>query len=291
MELVTSKSKDEKHHLPIYVGPPDQTAILAYSDRGSAAYEDPENLSSLYGAVTREFLESISFRNDDRFIADIGCGTGFAFDVLDHLFIENKMVGIGVDPAPGMLSYARKKYKKLSRYRFLQGEGEAIPIPENSIDRIISTLALHWVQDLDAAAAEMRRVLKDDGMVEFLIIANEDGFVFKRAILAALKKHLSFAQVIKAAGLVQRLKPEQLAALLEKHFAGFNVQVNEHQLEVDGSTDDHIKWWQARSMPVVADIEDQDGFLETLKAELEAISSNGMITFDAAFLKVRISPR
>mgnify|MGYP003700408205 CR=1 FL=1 len=291
MELARDTGGPLSGKLPVYVGPPDQTAIVAYSDLGSAAYEDPENLSSLYGQVSQDFLEAIRFDDSDRFVLDVGCGTGFAFDVLGQRFLEKDMVGIGIDPAPGMLKLARQKYRKVSRFRFVFGECEAIPVPECSVDRIISTLAMHWVKDMNAAAAELRRVLRPGGSVEMLLIANEDGFVFKRAVVAALRKHLSFARIMKAASLVQRLRADQLRAILAPHFDGFDVSVEDHRLKVAATFDDHMKWWRARSMPVVADIEDIDAFHATLREELEALAVDGMITFDAAFLKVRITPR
>jgi ubiquinone/menaquinone biosynthesis C-methylase UbiE len=49
-----------------------------------------------------------------------------------------------------------------------------------SADKIISTLALHWVKSLDAAAMELRRVLMDDGSLDILMIARDDGATFKR---------------------------------------------------------------------------------------------------------------
>lgn len=290
MRLERSDGSTSPDRLPVHVGPPDQTAIIAYSEHGQGAYEDPENLSSLYGMTSKAFLETLRFRDQDRFIADIGCGTGFAFDVLGATLQERGMVGIGIDPAPGMLMVARTKYPRPSRFRFLQGEGEAIPLPDRSIDRVVSTLALHWVKDLNAAAAELRRILKDDGMIDVLMIANEDGFVFKRAVLAALRRHLTFSQIMKAAGLAQRERPADLSAILERHFAGFAVTVELQQVKVAGSVEEHLKWWRARSMPIVSDVADVDAFGETLRSELVAISERGMIILDGAFLLARVRP-
>ena len=289
-------TNDNRNHqspanLPIHVGPPDQTAIVSYSDRGSESYEDPDNLSFLYGAVTRRFLESVTFREDDRFVLDIGCGTGFAFDVLRERFLANDMVGIGVDPAKGMLGFARDKYRKVSRFRFVGGAFEGVPLPDGSADRVISTLALHWVKDLDRAAQEIRRVLKDDGRVDILMVANEDGFVFKKAILAALRKHLTFSQVLKAAGLVQRLRPEQLDDIFRPHFEGFDVVATELREVAEGSLDDHITWWKARSAPVIAEVEEAERFMDDLKDELRKLAKGERISFDAAFLTLRITPR
>lgn len=290
MEIVAETSGPIAGKLPIYLGPPDQTAIIAYSDRGSETYDDPDNLSSLYGDASRRFLETLTFRREDRFVLDLGCGTGFGFDVIGARFEPEDLVGIGVDPAAGMLARARAKYKGMSRFRFVSGEAEAIPLPERSVDRVISTLAMHWVQDMPAAAAEVRRVIRPDGMADLFLIANEDGFVFKRAVLAAMRKHVGFAQIIRAAGVVQRLRAEQLKTIFETVFDGFDVTVEEHRQEISAAIDEHMSWWRARSMPVVATVPDLDAFEASLRAELEALAVDGHVTFDAAFLRVRIVP-
>ena len=130
---------------------------------GAPEYDDPMNLAFLYGEVTKDFLLNIPFTKRGETILDIGCGTGFAFEVLKDRFDRLNLSGIGIDPAKGMLDLARGKYANAQKFKFLFGSFENIPLPDRSVERIISTLALHWVKDFGIAVKEMRRVLTNNG--------------------------------------------------------------------------------------------------------------------------------
>ena len=132
------------------------------------------NKNFLYGDITVRFLEKISFQPEDRDILDIGCGTGFVFDEFYDKFRETDMRGTGIEPAEGMLKIAIEKYQNEEMFSFDAGSFEKIPLDDKSQDKIISTLALHWVKSLEVAAAEMRRVLRDTGSLDILMIAKDD---------------------------------------------------------------------------------------------------------------------
>lgn len=265
--------------------------IRSYSERGAKAYEDPMNKNFLYGDITVRFLRHVQFGAQDRVVLDLGCGTGFAFDELHEEFERRGMRGIGVDPAAGMLQIAIDKYTGESRFTFLEGSFEHVPIPDRSVDKILSTLALHWVKSLDVAAREMRRVLRDSGNIELFMIARDDGAHFKKAIVNALKKHLTFAQIIGTAGLVQRVTAPELERAFGPHFSGFDVKAVEHREVVYGGFDDHMKWWTARSTPVIAEVEDKPRFMDDLRRELEATDQGSGIPFDTAYLWVTVTSR
>lgn len=261
-----------------------KVTVLSYSEMGANAYEDPMNLGFLYGQVTVDFLKNIRFSMRNETVLDIGCGTGFGFDVLRNRLDSLNLNCIGIEPAEGMLEIARKKYDGEGRYSFHPGSFEDIPLPDRSVDRIISTLALHWVKKLDIAAAEMRRVLKDKGRLDILMIAKDDGANFKKSIVEVQKKHLTFAQIMKTALLVQRVTKDECAEIFRKHFMGFDVNVTEHRKVVFGTFDEHMKWWKARSTPVIAEVKDKNGFFEDLREQMTLVSADGRIPFDSAFL-------
>ena len=102
---------------------------------------------------------------------------------------------IGIEPAKGMLKLAKKKFKSESNFSFFEGAFGEIPLKDKSVDKIISTLALHWVPSLEDAIKELKRVLKTNGSINILMIAEDDGEVFKQPVLKAMKKHLSFKQI------------------------------------------------------------------------------------------------
>lgn len=266
--------------------------VRSYSERGARAYEDPMNKNFLYGDMTVRFLKQVRFRARDKVVLDLGCGTGFVFDELQTEFASRDMRGIGVEPAAGMLQIAIDKYgTEDGRFSFLQGSFEHIPVPDRSVDKIISTLALHWVKSLAVAVDEMRRVVKDTGSIDVFMIARDDGATFKKAIVNALKKHLTFAQIIGTAGLVQRVTAPELERAFKPFAGSFDVKATEFRDVVYGSFDDHMKWWTARSAPVIADVKDKQQFMLDLRRELEAMDQGAGIPFDSAYLWLNVTSR
>jgi len=264
--------------------PTRQSTVQSYSESGAKAYEDPMNKNFLYGEITRRFLKQVEFQPDDKVILDVGCGTGFVFDELSREFQSRGMQGIGIEPAAGMLDIARRKYADDSPFTVFEGSFEHIPLDNRSVDKVISTLALHWVKSIEVAAREMRRVLKKTGGLDIFMIAKADGARFKKAIVAAQRKHLTFAQIMTTASLVQRVTPKECHAAFHSFHVDFDVRVEMFTDVVYGSFDDHMKWWKARSTPVIAEIEDKDRFMDDLREELEKIRSDKGIPFDTAYL-------
>lgn len=88
-------------------------------------------------------------------ILDLGCGTGRFSEALANHF-DAKV--IGVDPSTKMLDQARNKLRD-HRVRYERGCGEAIPLPDDSIDLVFMSMSFHHFEDPNAAARECRRVL------------------------------------------------------------------------------------------------------------------------------------
>jgi SAM-dependent methyltransferase len=97
-------------------------------------------------------------------VLDLGSGGGI--DVL----LSAKRVGptgkvYGLDMTDEMLALARNNQKKagVSNVEFLKGTIEAIPLPANSVDVIISNCVINLSSDKDAVLREAFRVLKPGG--------------------------------------------------------------------------------------------------------------------------------
>ena len=262
--------------------------VNAYSKQGATVYDDPMNKNFLYGEITLRFLERVQLQPEEQVILDVGCGTGFIFDVMGEAIRTNGSRAIGVEPAQGMLDRAVEKYGADPIYAFHTGAFEAIPLPDQSVDRILSTLALHWVKSLDVAAQELRRVLKPGGRMDIFMIERDDGARFKRAIVAALRKHLTFEQIMTTAGLVQRVTAQQFADAFAPHFPGCRIEAENHRGVVHGTFDEHMKWWKARSTPVIAEVQDKEQFMEDLRVELERIAGPEGIPFDTSYLWITV---
>lgn len=97
-------------------------------------------------------------------VLDLGSGGGI--DVL----LSAKRVGptgkaFGLDMTDEMLALARENQKKsgIENVEFLKGEIESIPLPDNSIDVIISNCVINLSADKDTVLKEAFRVLKPGG--------------------------------------------------------------------------------------------------------------------------------
>jgi SAM-dependent methyltransferase len=97
-------------------------------------------------------------------VLDLGSGGGI--DVL----LSAKRVGptgkaYGLDMTDEMLALARENQQKagLTNVEFLKGEIEHIPLPDNSVDVIISNCVINLSADKDRVLAEAFRVLKPGG--------------------------------------------------------------------------------------------------------------------------------
>lgn len=97
-------------------------------------------------------------------VLDLGSGGGI--DVL----LSARRVGptgkaYGLDMTDEMLALARENQKKagVENAEFLQGTIENIPLPENSVDVIISNCVINLSGDKDRVLAEAFRVLKPGG--------------------------------------------------------------------------------------------------------------------------------
>jgi SAM-dependent methyltransferase len=76
---------------------------------------------------------------------------------------------IGVEPNLHMHPYLRREAERLGRPITIEtGTADHLPVPDASVDAVVSTLVLCSVPDVAATLAEIRRVLKPDGRFLFI---------------------------------------------------------------------------------------------------------------------------
>jgi arsenite methyltransferase len=97
-------------------------------------------------------------------VLDLGSGGGI------DCFLAAKKVGpegrvIGLDMTPDMILVARRNAKKVGVHNveFRFGEMEDIPLPDQSVDVVISNCVINLSPDKDAVFAEAHRVLRPGG--------------------------------------------------------------------------------------------------------------------------------
>ncbi len=134
----------------------------------SDLYDDAE-VGQIPEAAVRASLgcgnpTALATLNPGDIVLDLGSGGGI--DVL----LSAKRVGpngkaYGLDMTDEMLALARRNAADAgaTNVEFLKGELEAIPLPDNSVDVIISNCVINLSADKDQALREAYRVLKPGG--------------------------------------------------------------------------------------------------------------------------------
>jgi SAM-dependent methyltransferase len=90
-------------------------------------------------------------------VLDLGAGTG----KLTGTLLALGVAVIAVEPDPAMLAELRRAYPDTPA---LPGSAEAIPLPDGSVDAVLSGNAMHWF-DLGIAGPEIARVLSPGGVL------------------------------------------------------------------------------------------------------------------------------
>lgn len=92
-------------------------------------------------------------------VLDLGCGTGNSWS---HLGLDaGDWSVIGLDVRHDRVCEACKQYGERG-WRYLLARGEAIPLPDDSVDGVISNVALPYM-DIPRALREVHRVLAPGG--------------------------------------------------------------------------------------------------------------------------------
>jgi ubiquinone/menaquinone biosynthesis C-methylase UbiE len=111
----------------------------------------------------RALVEAAGVRPGQR-VLDVGCGTGYFARAIAAAVGSDGLV-IGIDAGDSMIQYARQKAASIPNCEFQVGAAEALPLPGDHFDVVVSSLVLHHLPaDLRVRAVEeMRRVLRPGG--------------------------------------------------------------------------------------------------------------------------------
>jgi arsenite methyltransferase len=102
--------------------------------------------------------------NEGEAVLDLGSGGGIDV-LLSALRVGPSGKAYGLDMTDDMLALARENQRKAGaeNVEFLKGEIEAIPLPDNSVDVVISNCVINLSADKDRVLREAFRVLKPGG--------------------------------------------------------------------------------------------------------------------------------
>ena len=179
-------------------------------------------------------------------VLDLGSGGGI--DVL----LSARRVGptgkaFGLDMTDEMLALANENKRKagIDNVEFLKGEIESIPLPDNSVDVIISNCVINLSADKDRVLREAFRVLKQAGRLAVSDVVTRGAIVpeIRQSLLAwvgcvagALEEN-EYRSKLAAAGFEQiDLEPTRIyrAEDAREFLAGQGIDVDALAPQVDG---------------------------------------------------------
>jgi arsenite methyltransferase len=263
----------------------------------SSVMQDPEFVSvydelALWAApFGLKLLDAIKYRRTITAL-DIGFGTGFPLLELAMRLGQTSRI-YGIDPWSAAADRARTKIVRfaINNVQLIEGNAEAMPLPDNSIDLIVSNNGLNNVDDLAKAFAECSRVSKsgaqflatmnlDSTMVEFYLVM--DAVLRTNGLLNeidAMKAHIRLkrrplAEVTdlaeKCGFRIVRITQDKFAY----HFATGTAMLN-HQF---------IRLWFLSAWKSIVPAEHQKLVFGQIEDKLNALAeTNGTLTLSVPF--------
>jgi len=220
-------------------GPQDSNTNVAFDRSLKTLQRSNISHHTSYDYLKKEIASRLVDRLDDiirddgfPLALDIGSGPG-------HLYREiikddgiNGAGGIGgvrklvmLDSCQDMLHRDDQEHESLSEeekarcgsYKLVGDEEATLPFPDGTFDLVISSSAMHWVNDLPGLWTEIKRVLKPDGCFMFAMVGG--------ATLSELRSSLVLAEMERDGGVSPHVGPfvdfADVGALLTN--AGFNL--------------------------------------------------------------------
>lgn len=159
--------------------PIDRRQVCRSFARAATTYDDADVLQTKVRDRLLERLDWIQLK--PRRVLDLGTGTGKALKALAIRFPGAEIVG--VDLTPAMLRVANGRLDASGREQpvLVCADAARLPFPDQSVDLVFSSLAIHWSPVLDEVFAEVRRVLRHPGLFTFTTPGPESYRELRRA--------------------------------------------------------------------------------------------------------------
>jgi arsenite methyltransferase len=245
-----------------------QAALRVSSGGSSCCGSSPVTGSGCCDPITSNLYDALQTGQipEEALLASLGCGNPTALAklnlgevVLDlgsgggiDVLLSAKRVGptgktYGLDMTDEMLRLANENKRKagVANVEFLKGEIEHIPLPDNSVDVIISNCVINLSADKDRVLREAFRVLKPGGRFavsdvvtrgEIPLEIRENVLLWVGCVAGALEEN-EYRNKLTSAGFEQiELEPTRVYRIEDarEFLSGQNIDVDAIAPQVDG---------------------------------------------------------
>lgn len=245
-----------------------EAALRAASGGSSCCGSAPSSASGCADPITSNLYDAAQIGQipEEALLASLGCGNPTALAklnpgeiVLDlgsgggiDVLLSARRVGptgkaYGLDMTDEMLALANENKRKsgISNVEFLKGEIEHIPLPDNSVDVVISNCVINLSPDKPAVLREAFRVLKPGGRfaVSDVVIRGEVPSEVRKSVLlwvgcvAGALDESEYRNSLASAGFEQiDLEPTRIYRVEDarEFLCGRGIDVDAIALQVDG---------------------------------------------------------
>jgi ubiquinone/menaquinone biosynthesis C-methylase UbiE/DNA-binding transcriptional ArsR family regulator len=136
-----------------------------YFERNAARWDNLR--ASYFSDALRDAAMRRAYLSPDMTVADVGGGTGF---LSAGLAPRVQAVHL-LDASPAMLDQAREALAGFSNVVYHLVESDRLPLPDASVDAVLTNMYLHHMPDPAVAVREMARILRPGGR---LVITDMD---------------------------------------------------------------------------------------------------------------------
>ena len=170
-----------------------------------------------------KLLDKINYRKN---ISAVDIGSGLGFPLLEvAMRLGNSCKVYGIDPWEAAVERAKKKIEiyGISNVKMISGFAEKIPLPDNSIDLIISNNGLNNVNNLRAVFEECGRISRTGAQLVFNFNTDKTMFEFYTVLENIfLEKNMQKEHdLLKRHIYIKRKPVEEFQILLENN--GFTI--------------------------------------------------------------------
>ena len=209
-------------------------------------------------------------------VVDLGAGTG----ALTRLLVGRAETVTAVEPDARMRSVLLAEVDGITA---VEGRGEAMPLPDDSVDAVIASSSWHWV-DVVPALREVARVLKPRGVLGALWSGPDPDSAFATQAREMLQGAGGSGSSEMLRAMNERDRPVDQVLRIPDGLPFTPVELEVFRWDMALSADDVVGLLGTFSWVILMEPDERQELLDTARRLLrDALGVEGDVTLDIAF--------